>query len=278
MSLPQFSAPGVAHLHGSDYTQDEFEQEVQARSEDHLEQGMPLDEINNIFWNVARDVFCEWNECGLEDRTAMEFSRELSQQLKNGHTSMAQIQASGGMEPVHGITLEDWAGGNAKIVSGAALEDVLKVLGVERPQWDEAGAIWVARMSADTTFHISTAYGAAFTNNNIGRFANSNIGMAVQADSPQKAAAKASLPLYTEIFCAQSTAYSFGMDGAQYVKDTWGLTLGDWGEIGAHWSQLMRDDMDMMQEHGALMDNYNAHYKELFSAQQGGNAGDDIHF
>lgn len=278
MSFPQFSAPGVAHLHGSDYTQDEFEEEVQERSETLLEDGMPLEDVNNIFWNVARDVFCEWNDCDTEDRAAMEFSRELSEQLQHGHSSKDDIEASGAMDPVHGISLEDWAAGNAKIVSGAALEDVLKVLGVEEPQWDEAGAIWMARMSSDTTFHISNTYAAAFTNANIGRFAHSNIDMAVQADSAQKAAAKASLALYTEIFCAQTTAYSFGMDGAQYVKDTWGLTLGDWGEIAGHWAQLMRDDVSMMRQHSALMDDYNTQYKALFSAQQGGNAGDDIEF
>ncbi len=277
MTMPQFSVPGVAHLHGDGYTEAQFNAEVQARSEALYEEDMPPEDVDNLFWNVARDVFCEWNDLTFEDSPALTFSRELHMKMR-GHQTVQEIQAGGSglMDPVHGITLEDWAGANAKIVSGTALEDLLRVLGVEKPQWDEASATWMARMSADATFSITTAYAAAFTDSNIGRFANS--GLAVAPDSAAKTAAMDSLELYTEIFCAQSTAYQFGMDGAQYVKDTWGLSLMDTSAIGMHWSQQMQDDMGLMRAYSDLMDTYNAKYKAQFAAAQGGNVGDDIEF
>jgi len=277
MTMPQFSVPGVAHLHGEGYTEAQFNAEVQQRSQAHYEEDMPREDVDNIFWNVARDVFCEWNGLEMEDRAAMEFSRELRNKM-NGHQSVQEMQAggSGAMDPVHGITLEDWAGANAKIVSGTPLEDLLRVLNVEKPQWDEATATWMARMSADTTFSISTAYAAAFTDSNIGRFANS--GLAVAPDSPMKIAAMENLELYVEIFCAQSAAYQFGLDGAQYVKDTWGLSLMDTSTLGMHWSARMQDDIDVMRAYGDLTSAFDAKYKEHFAAAQGGNVGDDIEF
>ena len=278
MSHPSFSVPGVAHLHGAGYTEAQFNREVDQRSLDHLEDGMPEDDVRNIFMNVAKTVFCDWNGLEYDDIPAMEFSRELSMKMLFGHQTEGEIKASGSgmLDPVHGITLEDWAAANAKLASGAELDDILRVLGLEKPQWDEINAVWLARMSADTTFSIVTLYGSAFTNSNIGKFAGADLGSA--PDSPNKALAKESLALYAEIFCAQSTAYQFGMDGSQYVKDQWGLTLGDWAEIGAHWNPVMRDDMQMMREYSDLMDTYNAKYQAQFAAAQGGNVGDDIEF
>lgn len=280
MTTPSFSVPGVAHLHGQAYTPARFNDEVNRRSARHLEHGMPIEDVNNIFMNVAKEVFCDWNELDRDSIRAMEFSRELSMKLLFDHQSEDELRDSGSdlLAPVHGVTLEDWAAANAKLASGAAQDDILRVLGLELPQWDEVNAAWGARMAADTSFSIVTLYGNAFTNSNIGRFAGTDVGMMVQADSEAKARAKESLELYAEIFSAQCTAYEFGMDGAQYVKNQWGLTLGDWGEIGSHWNQLMRDDVRMMETYSELLDEYNTKYRQQFAAAQGGQAGDDIEF
>lgn len=280
MTMIAFSVPGVDALHAPHYTVEQFNAAVQAGSLAHYEEGMPIEDVHNIFYNVARSVYCEWNDLDTEAPRAMQFCRELMEKMTLGLQSSEEIAASGSglLDPVHGITLEDWAATNAKLASGAELDALLEVLGVEQPQWDEASTVWTARMSADTSFSIVTIYGNAFTNSNIGKYAHADVAMAVVPDSPAKAAAKDSLPLYAEIFCAQSTAYEFGIDGSQFVKDTWGLTLGDWGEIAAHWSTQMRDDVARMREFSALLDEYNQKYKQQFAEAQGGNIGDDISF
>jgi hypothetical protein len=51
------------------------------------------------------------------------------------------------------------------------------------------------------------------------------------------------------------------------MSDTWGLSLGDWGEIAAHWSVIMRDDMDIMHEYASLLDGYTTYYQEKFSSE-----------
>ncbi|MEZ4369138.1 MAG: hypothetical protein R2939_23065, partial [Kofleriaceae bacterium] len=90
----------------------------------------------------------------------MNWKAQLGQQhQRQAATAMA---ASGGFAPVQGLSLEAWAALNAAIASGMNAEDVLKGAGVSKARWDAASAEWNARMAADTTFAITTAYGNAF--------------------------------------------------------------------------------------------------------------------
>src|SRR5262245_54328087 len=76
-----------------------------------------------------------------------------SQKMTDGN--VAAMRASGGMEPVEGVTLEAWAAINAAISGGANFDDLLRGAGIDRARWDRASAEWLARMSRDTTFAIS---------------------------------------------------------------------------------------------------------------------------
>lgn len=204
----------------------------------------------------------------------LDAAMEHQKQEMDGH--IAKAKSGGLMDPVQGVSLEDWAGANAKIVSGEPLENVLKVLQVEKPAWDAISAEWNGRMSRDTTFAIATVYGNAFTNPNIGRFAAA----APKAGAPAPAAAAAGggaltkamndFELYVKIMTHQSVGAAQGLDAAGVLKK-YGLTVMDWSKLGAHWSPKMTTDMALAMKMGSLMQKFTA---EL--SQPG--AGDDISF
>ena len=50
------------------------------------------------------------------------------------------------LEPVEGITLEQWAGVNGQLASGVSTEDAVKSLGVDMPKWDRVNNEWLSRM------------------------------------------------------------------------------------------------------------------------------------
>ena len=66
------------------------------------------------------------------------------------------------LEPIHGITLEDYGAACARLGSGLSEDDVAKALGVELPVWQEANLLWPERMKQDATFHIVTLFGQYF--------------------------------------------------------------------------------------------------------------------
>jgi hypothetical protein len=201
----------------------------------------------------------------------LDAAMEHQKQEMDGH--IAKAKSGGLMDPVQGVSLEDWAGANAKIVSGEPLANVLKVLQVEKPAWDAISAEWNGRMSRDTTFAIATVYGNAFTNPNIGRFAAAAPKAAAAAPAAAGGAlAKAmnDFELYVKIMTHQSVGAAQGLDAAGVLKK-YGLSVMDWSKLGAHWSPKMTSDMSLAMKMGALMQKFTA---EL--SQPG--AGDDISF
>src|SRR6187401_996959 len=84
------------------------------------------------------------------------------------------------LDPVEGITLEQWAGANAALASGTSTEDAIKSIGVDMPKWDRVNAEWLTRMKNDMTFTIATKYAAAFNTTAKG---NLGSGAGISADS-----------------------------------------------------------------------------------------------
>jgi len=190
--------------------------------------------------------------------------------------NIAAAQSGGLLDPIDGIDMETWAAGNAKITNGMPLEDVLKVVGTEKPLWDNASAIWMERMSQDTTFAITKVYGDAFTNSDIGKFASS--GGAEKVSTPAAASGGASgagnamedFDLYIKIMCHQNMGAQQGKD-AQSILSEYDLTVTDWGNIGMHWNTQMATDTKLAMDMVKLMEKYNAEFAS-------GSAGDGIDF
>ncbi|MBX7152792.1 hypothetical protein K1X84_14270 [bacterium] len=119
---------------------------------------------------IASDKISAW-QGSMSNEEAQRILDEQSDQLKaQMNANIQNVQASGELSPVEGVSLEDWALANAKIINGTGVNEILKILKIEQPQWDRINAEWNARMARDTTFAIATVYGQAFANAGQGQF------------------------------------------------------------------------------------------------------------
>lgn len=200
----------------------------------------------------------------------MDVANEMMQEEMNAN--IAAAKAGGLLDPIQGIAMEDWAAANAKIANGVAYEEVLKILGVEKPVWDEVSAEWNARMSQDTTFAITKVYGDAFVNSDIGKFAGMG-GVKASGATEAVEKVKGDFERYVKIMCHQNVATASGTD-ASSVLQQYGLSAADWGMVGMHWSQMINSDITYAMKMTELMDRFNAE----FAATAAPKAADDIDF
>ncbi|WP_103071186.1 DUF6620 family protein [Aquimarina sediminis] len=226
---------------------------------------------NHFLWGIALLASAEEKAYDRADDFLKKQKAKLDAQMDN---HIAAAEAGGLLDPIKDIDMETWAAANAKIAGGMGLEEVLKVVGTEKPIWDEVTAEWTARMSQDTTHAISKVYGDAFMNSDIGKFATqqTNEELKVSPSSGMDALdqVKEDFELYVKIMCHQNMGSGQGKDASSILQE-YGLTVTDWSYAGAHWSPKMATDTRIALKMGELMEKYNS---EFATAK----AGDDIDF
>ncbi len=173
---------------------------------------------------------------------------------------------SGDLAPFKGVSMEDWAGANARLSQGETIEDIIAGMGIEMPVWDEINAEWNARMSRDTTATIATVYGQAFTGGGQGQFGaagmataeamNTHRGTDVDGDDP------ISFEDWVKITEHMNAGAAQGID-AQAILSEYGLNPADWGTIGGYWGQKMNANaLHYLNDYQT----FSAKYKEQFAA------------
>ncbi|HVI44493.1 MAG TPA: DUF6620 family protein [Chitinophaga sp.] len=183
------------------------------------------------------------------------------------------------LAPIHGITLEDYSAACAKIGSGLSEEEVAKALGVELPVWQEANLLWPERMKQDATYHIITLFGQYFGEaDQHPKFLN--LKPAVSAEGTGNIdKIKADKDFYQELEVARQVAYEYGLDGAQWIMDNYGIPVGDFQIAASKWSDQIHQDIQANYAgYNQQQDAYRTKYQQLFAAAQGGNLADDISF
>ncbi len=175
---------------------------------------------------------------------------------------------AGEVEPVEGISLEQWAEQQVKMASGGSMDDIIKSLGIDKAKWDRVSAEWNARMSRDTTATIAMAYGNAFTKAQA-KPGVGNSPYAAAAQNPGKGAMPMPFERYVEIMEAQSALTAQGQD-AQAVLKKLGITIMDWSNLGAWFSayiseNAMRNDGAVHKEFTRLQEKYKAKYASVKS-------------
>ena len=183
------------------------------------------------------------------------------------------------LEPIHGITLEDYSAACAKMGSGLSEDDVAKALGVELPVWQEANLLWPERMKQDASFQIVTLFGQYFGQaDQHPKFSNLKANVSAEGAGNIERI-KTDKDFYQELEVARQVAYDYGLDGAQWIVDKYGIPLGDFQVAASIWNeQIHRDIQADYQGYNARQAAYNAKYKQLFASAQGGNVADDIQF
>lgn len=186
------------------------------------------------------------------------------------------------MQPVHGITLFDYAAGAAKIGEGCTEEQICQNLGIERPMWDEAQSTWNNRMRDDNSYNLVNVYSNYFGKTKehprLGTLIPDN---APASDVPEGKAKEHLERLesdkyyFFEIQGALEAAYANGIDGAQWLVDNLGLTISQVNGTGAKYM----NDFNIMADMMAYQEQKKNEYNALFAKQHGtSNAADDIEF
>ncbi len=197
--------------------------------------------------------------------------------------AMAEMQAraegelAGELEPVEGISLEQWAHAQAGVAGGGDVDQIIAGLGIDRAHWDRVSAEWNDRMSRDTTATIATAYGQAFSTAGQGQYAGAAAETAGAMAPGGDVGDEPPVPLdrYVEIMVAQSAAADQGRD-ANEVLAQFGMNAMEWGQIGGWWGQ--RIARHGMEDGGALLNEFNE-AQAKYEAQYGaGDAGEDVEF
>lgn len=183
------------------------------------------------------------------------------------------------LTPIHGITLEDYSAACAKIASGISEEAISKALGVELPVWQEANLLWPERMKQDETYHIMTLFGQHFGAAEQHPKLGSLTAGASTGGGSNTEKIKSDKAFYQELEVARQVAYEYGIDGAQWIADTYGISLGDFQIAAMNWNdQIQRDLRNNFEEYNETQAAYQEKYRKFFSDKQGGDIADDIDF
>jgi hypothetical protein len=188
-------------------------------------------------WQVVKDSYYsvlvkKHGDSDVVAQRMMNHRSGMTQKLMQQATKKAA--ASGELNPVDGITLEQWAAMNAAIVQGVNLDDMLKGQGIDKARWDKAKGEWEARMARDTTFVIAQIYGAAFQNASKGKYAEyakeANAARTENRDLTMQP--PVTLERYWEILYEQAYAAKQGQDAAEALKSC-DLSIVDWCDLSA---------------------------------------------
>jgi hypothetical protein len=184
------------------------------------------------------------------------------------------------LEPVHGISLKEYTAMCIKMSSGVNYIDVCKAMGIEPVIWQELNTIWPQRMAEDTSFTVSTLFGQYYAENVVIPQLE-NLQAAVSEDGAANLEKiKTDRYFYEELAGARQAAYEYGMDGAQWILDNYGINLADFQSVAMQWltEQNQNWNSDDIMEFSNYQQGKQKEYAEKFAAEQGGNIADDVMF
>lgn len=178
------------------------------------------------------------------------------------------------LEPIHGISLFDYAAGMIKIGSGVPSETVLSTLGVEKPQWDEADLIWQQRMQEDPNMTVASKYGQYFAKvDEHPTLGNLSATSTSDSNNSNVEKMKTDEHFFYDLMAERQAAFEVGKDGGQYIQDKYGINLMDFQSQALVWTRSGNyHEMLTYQE-----DQYKK-YLEQFQQETGGTIADDIEF
>ena len=202
--------------------------------------------------------------------------------FENNFGSVQEGPSSPLLQPIHGISLYDYAALCFKISSGANADAVIAAFGIDNVVWDEVNTLWGKRMQEDTTFSVTTLFGQYFQSAaNHPKLQNMNNGSSGLSEKGKEnlERLKRDRYFYEELSAARSAASDYGIDGAQWIEDNYGVNLGDFQSVAMMYMNQDNQDGQVNRHHYALyMRDMMEKYKEIFAKEQGGNIADDIEF
>jgi hypothetical protein len=178
------------------------------------------------------------------------------------------------MESINGISFEDWGAACGNLAQGMPEEEVIKVLGIEAPVWQDTNEKWAGKLGdlMAEDMNLATTYGEYFANPKVGKFANVETG-AVGIEDLLKIVPD--YDTYQKIFSHQGKASDVGVDPIT-VLESYGINIGQWGTLNMHYMNKginsMSSDDPGYNEHykyyTALMKKWEDHWEDHYKDQK----------
>jgi hypothetical protein len=183
------------------------------------------------------------------------------------------------LEPIHGISLQDYAAMTKKISAGVDEALVFKAMGIDRAVWDEINTLWPQRMAEDPTFQVSALCGKYFADETPHPKLDG-----LKADISSEGAAnleriKTNRYFFEELAGAREAANAYGLDGARWILENFGVNLADFQSVAMKYGEENKKlDSAQLLEYLHYQGEKKDEYAEKFAAEQGGNVADDVEF
>ena len=184
------------------------------------------------------------------------------------------------LEPVHGISLRDYTAMCIKISSGVDYKEICSAMGIEPAVWEELNTIWPQRMAEDTSFTVTTLFGQYYAENpTIPQLENLKVELS-EDGAANLERIKTDRYFYEELCGARQAAYEYGMDGAQWILDNYGINLADFQSVAMQWmtEQNQNWNSEQIMEFMDYQQQKQKEYSDRFAEEQGGNVADDVNF
>lgn len=273
-------------LHGTHYTEEDFEATVKQLSEEWIAkerasgEQLSQEEIDNIYWNYRRDLYTQWNNATNDE--VMRWQAKNSLKHRGVAMTGADIDETDNslLEPVHGISLKDYGAICAAMANGYNEEKVLKAFGIDKAIFDELNVIWPKRMAEDGSFSISTLFGQYFGEGPSHPKLQDTANAAPSTNTDNLEKFKTDRYFFEELNGARQAAYDYGIDGAKWIEENFGISLGDFQAVTMRWhsGENLNWNTERIKHFFDYRDQKQNEYAEKFAKEMGGNVADDVEF
>lgn len=176
----------------------------------------------------------------------MKMSSMASEKLQK-EAMGAAMESNEMLQPVQGVSIEQYGQAQAKIAAGASQDEVLAELGMDAAKWEAVSTEWNTRMATDTTMAVATAYGHAMMSGGSGNFAEAGAAAVNEGATGDFGEEPMPLEKFVEITVAIQAAEQNGEDSND-VFTQFGITAMDFGTVGMYWAKKMQTEASTYHE------------------------------
>lgn len=273
-------------LHGLNYTEAEFDAEVEKRVQqlikEEKEEGEDLkkEDIDNLYFNIRRDVYQEWTGANLNMVAQWEQANSMKFSGYSAFGNTVHNENNPLLEPIHGVSLQDYAAISYYVASGSDFNAMIEQLGIDYAIYQEANTLWAKRMQEDESFTVTNLFSQYY--NSADQHPKLKA-VAVELSPKGKETIEKMMSdrfFYEELCGARIAAYEYGLDGSQWIMDNYEVSLGEFQKVATY--HMEQDNKHILMEdqkkYGDYQDKMTEEYKKKFATEQGGNVADDINF
>ncbi len=271
-------------LHGTHYSIAEFDAEVERRVQawlaSHDDDDLDHDIERVVRNNERASVYAEWTGADSDQVTRWQLANSMEH---SGVASLGMIKEEEGdalLAPIHGISLKDYAAMTLKLSQGVDNAAICQAMGIEPAIWEEVNVLWGQRMAEDHSFKVTTLFSQYFAEG-VTHPALEALGANVPPTGHANLERLRSDRYFYEELCgARQAAYEYGYDGAQWILENFGVSLGDFQAVAVEYGLRQNREWSAAEimKYQEYQDEKHREYAARFAAEQGGNVADDVDF